>query len=240
MCDLVYFKNAKYVLDPAIGKGIFFKILNKKSIHNFKGLAYDIDPKMINIANNLSNSNIEYKNEDYLLSDIKIKPDIIVCNPPYNKFQEIPNRNKYIEFLKEKYDFSISGYSNLCIYFLIKSLFELNEKGKCVYIVPFEFLNTGYGERIKEFFIQSKYLKAIYKFNSSISLFDDALTTSCILFFEKKEHEQVEFVFVKSITEIEERRFKSKKIYCYNELNPKEKWNKYFSFDEKNHMHTAT
>lgn len=234
MCDLVYFKNAKYVLDPAIGKGAFWEAFNKKGVHSFRWLAYDIDPKMISIARDVSNNNIEYRNEDYLLSEIKIKPDIIICNPPYNKFQEIPNRNEYIDFLKEKYNFTISGYSNLYIYFLMKSLFELNENGNCVYIVPFEFLNTGYGERIKEFFIQSKYLKAIYKFDNNVLLFDDALTTSCILFFEKKEHEQVEFVSIKSISETEEKCFKSKSLYYYNELNPKEKWNKYFSIDEKN------
>lgn len=233
MCDLVYHRSAQSVLDPAVGKGIFLTCLEKKSIHNIQGLAYDIDNEMINIASGIANKNIEFKNEDYLLSEIKSKPDIIICNPPYNKFQEIPNRNKYIELFKEKYNFVISGYSNLCIYFLMKSLFELNENGKCAYIIPFEFFNTGYGERIKEFFIQSKFLKEIYIFDSKLSLFDDALTTSCILFFEKKEHEKVKFVLINNIEEIKNKRFKNSKSYYYNELNCKEKWSKYFSFNEK-------
>lgn len=233
MCELVYHKSAKSVLDPAVGKGVFLTHLEKISLHSIQGLAYDIDDEMINIASSIVNKNIEYKNEDYLLSEIKNKPDIIICNPPYNKFQEIPNRNKYITLFKERYNFTISGYSNLCVYFLIKSLFDLNEKGKCAYIVPFEFFNTGYGERIKKFFVQSKFLKTIYKFDSNLSLFNDALTTSCILFFEKKEHEKVEFVLVNSIEEIKNKCFENSKSYYYNELNPKEKWNKYFSFVEK-------
>ncbi|MBE6687305.1 MAG: hypothetical protein E7591_08805 [Ruminococcaceae bacterium] len=233
MCDLVYHKSAQYVLDPAVGKGIFLTCLEKKGIHSIQGLAYDIDNEMINIANGIANKNIEFKNEDYLLSEIKNKPDIIVCNPPYNKFQEIPDRNKYIELFKEKYNFVISGYSNLCIYFLMKSLFELNENGKCAYIIPFEFFNTGYGERIKEFFIQSKFLKEIYIFDSKLSLFDDALTTSCILLFEKKEHKKVKFVLINNIEEIKNKQFKKSKNYYYNELNCKEKWSKYFSYNEK-------
>ena len=226
MCDLVYHKSAQSVLDPAVGKGIFLTCLEKKSAHDIQGLAYDIDSEMINIASGIANKNIQFKNEDYLLSEIKNKPDIIICNPPYNKFQEIPNRNKYIELFKEKYNFVISGYSNLCIYFLMKSLFELNENGKCAYIIPFEFFNTGYGERIKEFFIQSKFLKEIYIFDSKLSLFDDALTTSCILLFEKKEHEKIKFVSINNIEEIKNERFKSSKNYYYSELNHKEKWSK--------------
>ncbi len=233
MCDLVYHKSAQSVLDPAVGKGIFLTCLEKKSIHSIQGLAYDIDNEMINIASGIANKNIEFKNEDYLLSEIKNKPDIIICNPPYNKFQEIPNRNKYIDLFKEKYNFVISGYSNLCIYFLMKSLFELNENGKCAYIIPFEFFNTGYGERIKEFFIQSKFLKEIYIFDSKLSLFDHALTTSCILLFEKKQHEKVEFVLINDIEEIKNKCFKNSKSYYYNELNCKEKWSGYFSFNEK-------
>lgn len=233
MCDLVYHKSAKSVLDPAVGKGVFLKCLEDKSNHRLQGLAYDIDDEMINTAKSDLKSIVEFKNEDYLLSEIEIKPDIIICNPPYNKFQEITNRNEYIKLFKEKYNFEISGYSNLCIYFLIKSLFELNENGRCAYIVPFEFLNTGYGERIKKFFIQNKFLKVIYKFDSNISLFDDALTTSCILFFEKKEHEKVEFVLVNNIDEIKNNCFENSKFYSYDQLDPKAKWNEYFNFNKK-------
>ena len=233
MCELVCHKNAKNVLDPAVGQGVFLKFLESKKKQNLQYLAYDIDGEMIKAASNILDTDVEYKKEDYLLSEIEIKPDIIICNPPYNKFQEISNRNEYIEFFRKKFGFEISGYSNLCVYFLIKSLFELNENGKCAYIVPFEFLNTGYGERIKKFFIQNKFLKVIYKFDSNLSLFDDALTTSCILLLEKTEHEKVEFVLVNNIEEIKSNSFKNSKFYSYNELDYKEKWNKYFSFNKK-------
>lgn len=237
MCNLVYHKTAERVLDPAVGEGVFLKFLESKKEKDLQYLAFDVDNDMIASSCNVLKANVEFKNEDYLLSDVEIKPDIIICNPPYNKFQEIPNRNQYIKIFKEKYHFEISGYSNLCIYFLMKSLFELNENGKCAYILPFEFLNTGYGERVKEFFIQSRFLKAIYKFDSKVSLFEDALTTSCILVFEKSEHEKVEFVLVENIDEIEKNCFKNSKLYSYNELNSKEKWNEYFSFTERQTYH---
>lgn len=228
MSELVYSNNADFVLDPAVGEGIFLKTLTNKSKKDLNFIAYDIDDEMITKSSEILSKNVQYKNEDYLLSTLEVYPDIIICNPPYNKFQEIPNRNIYINLFKEKYGIKLSGYSNLCMYFLIKSLFELKENGKCIYIVPYEFLNTGYGTVIKDFFVKSKYLKTIYKFDNSISLFDDALTTSCILFFEKTCQEKVEFVLIKDIKEIETKKFKHTKSYYYCDLDCKEKWNTYF------------
>lgn len=234
MSWLVCFDSAKIALDPAVGEGVFLKHLdmNKKNVLQY--IAYDIDESMIETSKELINENVKYEYNDYLTSDIAVRPDIIICNPPYNKFQEIPNRSEYIALFKRKYGISISGYSNLCIYFLIKSLFELNENGKCAYIIPYEFLNTGYGETIKKYLVQSKYLKSIYKFNNNISIFDDALTTSCILLFEKKEHDCIEFINVNDVEEIKTKTFNQIQSYSYYELDYKQKWNIYFKPEDMN------
>lgn len=228
MSRLVYFDSAKIALDPAVGEGVFLKHLDINKKNNLKYIAYDIDESMIKTSKQLINKNVQYEYKDYLTSDIVVKPDIIICNPPYNKFQEIPKKNEYIDLFMRKYGIAISGYSNLCVYFLIKSLVELNENGKCVYIIPYEFLNTGYGEAIKKYLLQSKYLKSIYKFDNNISIFDDALTTSCILLFEKKEHDHIDFISVNDIEEIRKQSFEQVRSYSYLELDHKQKWNVYF------------
>lgn len=234
MSELVYFDDAKTVLDPAVGEGVFIQYLEQQKTNELRYVAYDIDKAMIEKSKNCVSADVQYIHQDYLMSAVETHPDIIICNPPYNKFQEISNRDAYIERFKEKYNFCIGGYSNLCVYFLMKSLFELKDGGKCAYIIPYEFLNTGYGERIKEFFVQSRYLKTIYKFDSKLSVFDDAITTSCILVFEKKTNESVEFVLVEDIDEIQSKKFRNISIFSYEELDYKEKWNSYFSVDQKN------
>lgn len=230
MADLAYLQHAQTILDPAVGEGVFIKALAQSGLANAQYTAYDIDPAMTALCTKSIRLDADYRNEDYLLSHTDLHPDIIICNPPYNKFQEIPRRKEYIALFKEKYNFELSGYSNLCVYFLMKSLFELNENGKCIYILPYEFLNTGYGERIKEYFIRTKFLKTIFKFNSNISLFDDAVTTSCILVFEKTEHADVEFVLIDDTREAECRQFTKTKKYKYHELDHQKKWNVYFDF----------
>lgn len=228
MSKLVCFGEAETALDPAVGEGIFLKYLdiNRNGALNY--IAYDIDEEMINRSKKMFCNNVQYQCEDYLISDISNKPDIIICNPPYNKFQEIPKRNEYIKLFANKYGISISGYSNLCVYFLVKSLFDLKDGGKCAYIIPYEFLNTGYGETIKKFLLESKFLKSIYKFDSNISVFDDALTTSCILFFEKKEHNYIEFICVNDLEEIKNGTFQQIQSYSYRALDYTRKWSLYF------------
>ena len=228
MSKLVCFDGAKTVLDPAVGEGVFLKYLdiNKSSELNY--IAYDVDEEMIETSKKDFNNNVQYHCKDYLFAEISNKPDIIICNPPYNKFQEIPNRDEYIELFAKKYGISISGYSNLCVYFLVKSLFDLKDNGKCVYIIPYEFFNTGYGKTIKKFLLKTKFLQSIYKFDSNISVFDDALTTSCILLFEKKEHDSIEFICVNDLEEIKNKTFQQKKSYSYSHIDYKQKWSLYF------------
>lgn len=221
------------LLDPAVGAGVFLKAADKK----IKKYACEIDDNIIkNFA--LYNMDWELFENDYLLQNFPFKFDAVVCNPPYNKFQQIKNRSEYIKILKEKYNVSLSGYSNLCVYFLIKSINELNTNGRCCYLVPYEFLNTGYGEKIKEYFLKTGVVDTILKFNSGLKLFDDAITTSCILFIENKKHKGINFLCIDSLNDIEnfnldkQKKTENNVFTDYQKLKSEEKWLKYF-FDYK-------
>lgn len=221
-------------LDPAAGEGVFIKLgrdLNKK----IKVTAYDIDKNLCNkLIKKFQSNDINIINADYLNTPNK-KYDAIVCNPPYNKFQKIKSRKTLIQKYQKHYNIKLNGYSNLCIYFLIKSLNEINKNGRCAYIMPYEFLNTGYGEKIKQYFITKRILHSIIKFDNSLKLFEEAITTSCILLFENTQNDKINFINITSIEDFEKRTFVNKKTYQYSELNPKEKWLNYFN--NKNTFH---
>ena len=134
----------------------------------------------------------------------------------------------------------MSGYSNLCVYFLVKSINELSENGKCCYIIPYEFMNTGYGKVIKQYLLDSKMLKTVIKFNNNLSLFSEAITTSCIVLLENKEHSQVDFINIDSIDELEKMQYKNMKTYSYSSLSSSEKWLNYFDFQQKESKYNNT
>ena len=236
MASWVMENKPKKLLEPAVGEGALIKAVLKIDKKIFID-SFDIDKMMCDkLKENINISSLNIENKDYLLTRVK-KYDAIICNPPYNKFQKIKNRKELIKIFINDFNIKLSGYSNLCIYFLIKSLNELNIDGRCAYIIPYEFLSTGYGEVLKEYILKSKKLHSIIKFDNSIGLFDDATTTSCILFFENKVHEFVKFINIENIHELNNKfLLDNAQIYNYGALNSKEKWLQYFklSFKEAN------
>ncbi len=199
MAKWVMEKQPKTILDPAVGEGRFpweiMKLLPLKSEAEELSIAvYEIDPNMAERFQNIFNSRIslglhrlELCVEDYLKAETKKQYDAIICNPPYLKFQQIPDREQLRSLFSERYGITLSGYCNASSYFLVKSIYELAPGGRCAYIMPYEFLNTGYGEAVKRYLLEQRVLKYIIKFDSSVRVFEDAITTCCILLFEKPE-----------------------------------------------------
>lgn len=227
MIRLTYSNHITSFLDPAVGKGIFLKSLEKQNPTITK-FAYDVDPKMITICQQQSFS-VKLLQQDYLLSDSNRLYDLILCNPPYHKFQEIKNRKLLIDRFKKQYKVSLSGYTNLYIYFLIKSINELAPNGKCCYIIPAEFLNAGYGKNVKEYLLKTGMLSKIIRFDNQLNIFEEAITTSCIIVLENKKHTHIEFLNISDMTQLEnplELNCVNKK--AYSELNPNVKWLQYF------------
>lgn len=226
-------ENPQEILDPAVGGGIFLKKAENYS-KNIKKYAFEIDEKMITEFNKNNKFDVQLYHKDYLLTFSDKKFDAIACNPPYHKFQEIKNRKQYIDLLRINYGIHLSGYTNECIYFLIKSINELKENGKCCFIIPYEFLNTGYGRIVKQYLLDKKIVKAIMKFDYEIKLFDDATTTSCILFIENTPHTGINFIDISNQEDLyhfdlEAVLQEQTNIFYPNEsLNPKEKWLQYF------------
>ncbi len=220
--------NKKTILDPALGMGAFTNIVHSR-YENTLITGCEIDPTMIkNFRKSLTYS-IDLIEGDYLKSELPSKFDAIICNPPYNKFQAIPERLELIQTFKEKYGIKLSGYSNYCIYFLVKSMNEMADNGCCCYIVPYEFLNTGYGKIIKQYLIDSTWLESIIKFSNTLKLFDEAITTSCILLLRKTFHSSVKFINIADIDELSDPLHLScVNSIAYSILKPEQKWLKYF------------
>ena len=177
-------KKPKKILDPAFGLGAFYfasKELGYDAI--FEG--YEIDKKSYDFFNlNFCAKNLNIKNNDYF-ADWSNSYDAIICNPPYLKFQNFSSRDKILTGLGKIYDEKISGYTNIASAFLLKSVYELKQGGRLAYIMPVEFLNTGYGNVIKKILLDNGRIYNILRIEDESSAFPEVITTVCIIFFEK-------------------------------------------------------
>ena len=228
-------KNAKNMLDPAVGNSIFFRKV-KSSFPECHLEGYEIDSNILNFFGNPTNANII--NSDYLNSNWDKKYDAIVCNPPYNKFQSIDNRKQIIDNIFVNTKIRYSSYTNLYIFFLLKSIYQLTEQGRLAYIIPTDFFNSKYGEKIKEILINKKVLNAIINFENDSKMFFNATTTSCILFIDKSPKDEIKFYNLKSINELNKiDENLSTDEHCikvkYKDIKAEEKWRCYLNQEKK-------
>ena len=208
-------QGANNILDPAVGNSIFFKQVKN---NNIKMIGYDIDQHIVDYFGCEHETIIA----DYLLSNINEKFDAIICNPPYNRFQSIDNREEIKRKFLKDYNIKLNGYTNQAILFLIKSIMELKRNGKIAYIIPTDFLESSYGKQIKELLLGQKLLYSIINFEYNV--FDNATTTSCILLLKKSNNKSVKMINVKSKEDFLRIDLDKALIINYENLNPKEKW----------------
>ncbi len=222
--------NVKQVLEPAFGLGIFSKLIleQKKDISI---TAFDVDPVIFDFARKKFQAfdNIRFHLEDYLFNDWNNKYDAIICNPPYFKFHDFDNKPTLRE-IEKRLDVKLSGFTNIYTLFLLKSVFQLKKGGRAAYIVPSEFLNADYGKPIKEYLIRTNALKHIVVFDFKEKIFDDALTTSALIFLEKDDDDtETEFSVVKSIDELNKLAELPRRKYKSRNLSPSKKWRIYYT-----------
>ena len=228
------------VLEPALGLGIFSRILVDEFNLNASLHAFDIDKHVLQAGRKIfTELKIDIKNEDYISSDWNERYDCIVCNQPYFKFHDYDNTN-LVKRTNEETNSSLSGFTNLYALFIIKSIFQLEDNGCAAYIVPSEFLNSDYGKEVKRQLIISEAVVEIIVFDFEDNIFEDALTTSCILLIKKRKNSSIKFHKINKVSQIEliENELihgsqASKDLiesyeYAYEELIPEIKWRNYY------------
>ena len=187
------------VLEPAFGLGVFSRaLLSAKSNLSIKG--FDIDEMILNEAKKHFDgcSSVKLMLQDYMFNDWNNKYDGIICNPPYFKFHDYDNKSVISE-IERKLTCKLNGFTNLYTLFLLKSIHQLKNNGRCAYIVPSEFMNSDYGKLVKSHLIKTKTLRHIIVFDFDEKVFDDAITTACIILCAKDEYnETVQFTNVTS------------------------------------------
>jgi len=231
-------QNLKTILEPAFGLGVFSRaLIGKKSDLSIKG--FDIDEKIFAESKEIFNdiSIVDLHFEDYMFNDWNNKYDGIICNPPYFKFHDYDNKTILNE-IENRLKLKLNGFTNLYTLFLLKSIYQLNPTGRLAYIIPSEFLNSDYGKLVKSALIKNKVLRHIVVFDFEENVFDDALTTACILLCSNDKHNQkVKFSTIKKIDDLELiRTYISEyplhsidgSTFNNNELEPEVKWRKYY------------
>lgn len=171
----------------------------------------------INLA--VRNLKVTSRNINVVVSDFfKVKPstgiipkdlDVVVTNPPYTRQEEMEYKDKIREEALTYSDDSriyINAQAGIYAYFFTHSAKFLKNSGRMGYITSNTWLDVGFGEGLKKFFLDHFKLLAIVEFDAAV--FGTALVNTCVSIFEKEEDEHkrlanlVRFVRLKKAIEI--------------------------------------
>ena len=231
MCRWVMQENTNQkIYDPAFGLGSFY-FAAKSLSENIKFSGTEADNKIYNFfnQNHSKQDSIEVDCNNYFKVWGK-KYEAIVCNPPYMRFQKFKDRKKVFSYFKKNLNINLIGYTNIASAFLIKSLSELKHNGRLAYIMPLEFLNTGYGKIIKSYLLKSNRLKVLIQIIPEKDVFPDVTTSiGIILVKNNNENDFVKFYSIsntKNLIEI----LSKKPNYSIraSQLNSSDKWMNFF------------
>jgi adenine-specific DNA-methyltransferase len=101
--------------------------------------------------------------------------DVVIGNPPYIRQEEIKEQKP---FLKNNFK-TYTGTSDIFVFFVEKGFEIIRHAGNFCFIMPNKWMQTGYGEPLREFLLQNQ-LQSIIDFGD-LQVFDEATTYPCIL-----------------------------------------------------------
>ena len=150
----------------------------------------------INLA--VRNLKVPSRNINIIISDFfKIKSstgilpkefDVVVTNPPYTRQEEMEYKDQIRDEALTYSDGSkieVDARAGIYAYFFTHSAKFLKSTGRIGYITSNTWLDVGFGEGLKQFFLDHFKLLAIVEFDSAV--FGTALVNTCVSILEKEE-----------------------------------------------------
>lgn len=178
MCRLITNDEKSTVLEPCAGEGAFLKSLSLKNFSNI--VAYEIDSKLKN------ETNIPIIHSDFLNEEINDKYDVIIGNPPYVRWKNIPKNIR--EDLKKspQWKNKINGLSDLLYPFLYKCVELLENNGELIFITPTFWIKTQHSQTLRNHLLKHGDLDCLLFFNE-MKIFKNVSSDILIFKFIKRK-----------------------------------------------------
>ncbi len=175
-------KPAK-VLDPSAGLGHLLHACHRKN-PDCKKVGIESEQDVFQAALSVAPKGTKLILSDYLYANTGLFEGII-ANPPYVKSQRMGLSETEWRYFDELFGTKLGRQTNLYALFILKIWEDLAPGGRAAIIVPAEFLNANFGVIIKEALLKMK-PRGLAVFAPDVNLFGNTLTTSAVLFLEKK------------------------------------------------------
>lgn len=174
------------VLEPAAGDGRFLTALPLDRIH--VDAVELFEDKVCDMSSRITAQSLHYFSVDFLdyVNTCRERYDLIIGNPPYvslkNMDEEEVEKGRHL-FETEKIDKSVM--QNLWSAFLVGAVKLLNRYGTIFFVLPAEFLQVQFAEKLRLYL--EKCFNNIKIFNFETNIFPDIEQHTCLVYLSNFE-----------------------------------------------------
>lgn len=206
------------ILDPGAGSGILSVVLIDRlqgmtKLKRIRLVCYENDPNVLDLlkanlnwACQSSSIEIVYQiiSDNYILSQMEDYNSMFGANLVPNKYDFVIGNPPYMKIPKDAPEALAMpdvcyGAPNLYFLFAAMSLFNLNENGEMVYIIPRSWTSGAYFRRFREKFLTEGALEYIHLFVSRDKVFEkESVLQETIIIKVKKTRKKPEKIIVTS------------------------------------------
>lgn len=130
------------LLDPAIGPGVLVAACRDLVKGNLQVKAFDIDDSVLSLEHSVdgfAKADIsDFTHASFIEDRSDFKVSAVIANPPYLRHHKISPeiKSRCQEIVQTEFGIKIDARAGLHIYFLVKSLTNLIEGGRLVFLLP--------------------------------------------------------------------------------------------------------
>ncbi|WP_456452754.1 HsdM family class I SAM-dependent methyltransferase, partial [Thermococcus sp.] len=192
MVELASAPKDGLVLDTGCGRGVFLRALVEKGYRNCIGIELD---ERLSEESRKACPQCKIINGDYLDYRPHVKFDLIIGNPPYAHFNQLPEEiaEKVRRLIKTK-------KGDIYYAFIVKSIDLLKPGGELIYIVPYHFFYNTYARVVREKILKNGRLEIVIDLDE-VRLFKGENPETVIFRFRKGRYdlsgEKIELVVIR-------------------------------------------
>jgi type I restriction-modification system DNA methylase subunit len=171
--------------------------LHEEILNQLYGIDINAFPAQLSTINlAVRNLNVTSRNINIVVRDFfKVKPstdnipkelDVVVTNPPFTRQEEMEYKNQIRDealTYSDSSEIEMDARAGIYAYFFTHSAKFLTNGGRMGYITSNTWLDVGFGEGLKSFFLKHFKIKSIVEFEKRA--FEKADVTTCVIILEK-------------------------------------------------------
>ena len=183
MTSLINKPTSAKVLEPGAGEGVFLKVLCEKGFKDIT--AYEIDERL----GKESPFKITYC--DFFQVPPKSDFDVVIGNPPYVRWKNIPNEWRHLFRKNEYWNKIMNGLCDLTYAFIYHASNFLKNSGELIFICPLFWTETVHGKRLRKHLSKNGSIEFLINLNEA-RVFGDVSST--IIIFKYVKHVKLPYV----------------------------------------------